>query len=115
MIRYGRQLKQSFATALLIGSRITNPLATQGGWYLFAGVMASYLGNQIFLDGNTYDDDAEEIEYDEETVGVTVGLAYSWRDLSLTFAINDLNVNEDEDGADEYSEYGTLTVAWKLE
>ena len=70
---------------------------------------------RIFTDGNTYDDDAEKIDYDEETIGVTAGLAYSWKDLSLTFAINDLNVNESDDGAEEYSEYGTITVASKLD
>jgi hypothetical protein len=29
--------------------------------------------------------------------------------------MNDLNVNEDEDSAEEYSEYGTFTLAWKLD
>ncbi len=116
MVRYGRGLRRSFATALLISARTTNPVAVQTGGYLFAGARAAYLANQIFLDGSrSYDNDFDEIEYDEEIVGVTAGLAYSWKDFSLTFAINDLNVNEDDDAAQEYSEYGTLTVAWKLD
>ncbi len=115
MFRYGTQLQRSYATALLVSQRTSNPIATQEGWYLFAGARGGYLANQIFLDGNTYDDDAEEIDYTEETVGVTAGIAYSWKDLSLTYAISDLNVNEDDDGADEYSEYGTITLAWKLD
>ena len=115
MVRYGRGLRNSYATALLVNQRTSNPVATQEGWYLFAGARAAYLANQIFLDGNTWDDDAEEIDYDSEMLGVTAGLAYSWKDLSVTFAINDLNVLEDDDGAEEYSEYGTITVAWKLD
>jgi len=118
MIRYGAELRQSYASALLVSSRVTNPFATQSGWYLFAGARASYLFNMIFLDGSkSYDDDLEEIEYDEERVSVTAGLAYSWKKWSLTFAMNNLNVLNDSDGDpdEEFSEYGTLTVAWKLD
>ena len=101
MVRYGRGLKQSYASALLVNSRTTNPVATRTGWYLFAGARASYLGNQIFLDtSKSYDDDFEEIDYQEDRVSVTAGLAYSWKEWSLTFAMNDLNVNEDEDSAE---------------
>jgi len=117
MVRYGRGLKQSYATALLISSRTTNPVATRNGWYLFAGARASYLANQVFLDSSrSYDSDFDEIEYEEDALSVTAGLAYSWKEFSLTFAMNDLNVNEsDSDAAEEYSEYGTLTMAWKLD
>jgi hypothetical protein len=118
MYRYGRQMKNSFATALLTSSRTTNPVASQTGWYLFAGARASYLGNQIFLDGSkSYDDDFDEIDYQEDRISVTAGLAYSWKEWSFTFAMNDLNINEDSDNdsAEEYSEYGTFTAAWKLD
>jgi hypothetical protein len=118
MVRYGRQMKNSFATALLATSRTINPVASQTGWYVFAGARASYVGNQIFLDGSkSYDDDFDEIDYEEDAISATAGLAYSWKEFSFTFAMNDLNVNEDSDndGAEEYSEYGTFTVAWKLD
>lgn len=116
MVRYGTQLKQSYATALLANGRTSNPVATQAGWYVFAGARAGYLANQIFLDtSKSYDDDFEEIDYQEDTVSVTLGLAYSWKEWSFTFAMNDLNVNEDDDSVEEYSEYGTFTLAWKTD
>jgi len=118
MIRYGAQLRQSYAMALLVNSRTINPVATQAGWYLFAGARAGYYDSQIFLDGSrSYDDDFEEIEYGEDPISVTAGLAYSWKDLSLTFAMNNLNVNtdNDHDPEEEFSEYGTFTLAWKLD
>ena len=93
-------------------------MATQSGWYLFAGARASYTANNIFLDGSrSYDDEFEEIDYDEEAISVTAGLAYAWKEISLTFALNDINANEDSDNdsAEEYSEYGTITLAWKLD
>ena len=116
MIRYGRELRKSYATALLASGRTSNPIAGRGGWYLFAGTRASYLGNHVFLDGSkSYDDDFDEIDYKEDRVSVSVGLAYSWKDWAFTFAMNDLNVNEDDDSAEEYSEYGTFTLAWKFD
>lgn len=118
MARYGTELKKSYASALLLGSRTTNPLATQSGWYVFAGAKASYLFNHVFLDGSkSYDDKYEEIDYDAEKVAVSAGLAYSWKKWSATFAMNNLNVlnDNDADAEEEFSKFGTLTVAWKLD
>jgi hypothetical protein len=42
-----------------------------------------------------------------------MGLAYSWQNFSLTFAVTDHNVNPPDDSAEEYFEFGTLTFAWK--
>jgi len=113
MVRYGDQIERTYASVLLLGSRTANPLAAQTGWYVFAGMRARYLGNQIFLDGSkSYDDDFDEIDYEEDTIGYTVGLAYSWKEWSLTFAMNDLNADSDDD-AEEYTEFGTFTLAWR--
>lgn len=114
MYRYGRQLQHSFPTALLLTSRSSNPVAVLSGWFLFAGVHAHYMPNQIFLDGNTFDNDGQEsMEYDNEAIGVTAGIAYAWQNYSLTFAISDLNLIEDNDETGEYFQFGTLTLAWK--
>ena len=114
MYRYGRELKRSYATALLVSSRAANSVVTQSGWYVFAGLNARYLANQIFLDGNTFDDDGQEsMDYDHDTIGATLGVAYSWQDLALTFAVTDLNVSEDNDQVGDYSQFGSLTLAWR--
>jgi len=114
MFRYGRQLHSSFGTSLLASGKTANPIATDRGWYLFAGTSFRYVFNQIFFDGNTYRD-SRSIDYDHEQVSLTAGIAYSWKDLSITFAINDLNViaEESREEQEELSEYGTLTVAWR--
>jgi lipid A 3-O-deacylase len=118
MVRYGREMKQSYALTLLGGSRTVNPVATQKGWYLFAGARVGYLANSIFLDGSkSYDNNFGELEYDEDRLMITAGLAYSWKDFSLTFAVNDMNATEDSavDTVENYHTYGTLTLAWKLD
>ncbi|MCP4769665.1 MAG: lipid A deacylase LpxR family protein [Gammaproteobacteria bacterium] len=114
MFRYGRQLHRNFATTLLVTDRTANPVATQSGWYLYAATNARYLANNIFLDGNTFDNDGQEpMNYDNEMIGITLGMAYAWESFSLTFAFGDLNVIKDDDEAEEFTEFGTLTLAWK--
>ena len=115
MVRYGDQIERTYASALLVSSRTSNPLAAETGWYVFAGLRARYLGNQIFLDGSkSYDDDFEEIDYKEDTIAYTAGVAYSWKNWSFTFAITDLNADADDD-AEEYTEFGTFTLAWRAD
>ena len=114
MYRYGRGLERSMATALLMYSRTASPVAIRSGWFVYGGVNARYQANQIFLDGNTFDNDGQEsMEYDNEAIGITTGIAYAWQNYSLTFSISDLNVLEDDDETKENSQFGTLTLAWK--
>jgi len=114
VIRYGAGLKQTYATVTMVNDRTANPIAVDNGWFVYAGLRAGYLANQIFLDGSkSYDDDFDEIEYTNETLGYSVGLAYAWENWSLTLAVNDLNVNEDDEDAENYLQYGTFTVGWR--
>ena len=118
MFRYGRGLKYSYASAVLAYLRTINPVATRSGWYLFGGVGASYLGNHILLDGSrSYGKDFDELDYDNERVSVSTGIAYSWQEASLTFALNDDNIIEDSgnETSSEFTRYGSITLAWKLD
>ena len=116
LIRYGRRLGFTYASTLLTTSRTINPIATKTGWYVFAGVRASYLANHIFLNGSkSYDDDFEKIDYKKGQISSTAGLAYSWKDWSLTIALNDMNIAHDDNLADDYTKYGTMTLSWKLD
>jgi lipid A 3-O-deacylase len=119
MVRFGEQLERNYATALQITSRAANPISAgpisvQSGWYYFAGVNATYLANQIFLDGNTFDnDDQQSMDYDNEMIGATVGAVYSWQNWALTFAMTDMNLIESNDHMDDYNQFGSLTLAWR--
>ncbi|MFL0805051.1 MAG: lipid A deacylase LpxR family protein [Agarilytica sp.] len=115
-IRYGRGLISSYATTLFNSSRTTNPSAVNGGWYIYGGIQAGYVFNQIFTDGNTFRD-SRSIDYDHEYIGLTAGFAYSWQDFSLTFAINDSNIiqsGDTEKTLENLTQYGTITVAWRM-
>lgn len=113
MYRYGTDLKRTYATALLSDNNTVNPVGAAGGWFWFIGVEASYVANWIFFDGNTFKD-SHTYDCKEETIAVTTGFSYSWKDFSFTFAVNDLNalLNDEEAKLDEFSQFGTLTFTW---
>lgn len=111
LFRFGHKLSNSFATPLLISTRAANPAAIGGGWYLYGGLRFDYVFNTIYADGNTFKD-SRSIDYDSEQLGLTAGLAYSWKNTSLTIALFDSNAADDS--ASEYSQFGTLTIGWKF-
>ncbi len=115
MLRFGTQLMDSYAIPLLSSTRTTNPVATDGGWYVYTGLIAGYIFNRIFTDGNTYRD-SDSIEFDNEYVGLTVGFAYSWKNYSLSFSVNDSNIiaSESEEQLENLTQFGALTFAVKL-
>ncbi len=113
MYRNGNDLERTYATALLVSDRTSNPVAVEGARYFFIGMRAAYLANSIFYDGNTYKDSRSVDDYKNELISFTVGYAYSWKNFGVTFAIGDLNVLEDEGVLEEATEYGTLTFVWR--
>lgn len=116
VFRYGKHLKDSYATALFADSRTSNPIAVDGGWFLYSGLALKYLFNQIYTDGNTFSD-SRSIDYDHNMNLLALGVTYSWGNSSLAFAIN-TPFSLQHDGSngrslDEFNRYGTLTFAWK--
>lgn len=116
MLRYGEGLAQSFAMPVLSSTKTSNPVAFKGGWYLYIGVTARHLFNQIFTDGNTFRD-SPSIDAEKSQLGAMVGFAYSWQNLSLTLAVSDINLVGDKLEAKfrELTRYGTLTLAWEYD
>nr|WP_264193954.1 lipid A deacylase LpxR family protein [Marinomonas algarum] len=116
VVRYGRGLASSFATVLLSQSRTSNPIAVDQGWFVYAGVEMTMIGNQIFTDGNTFRD-SRSIDYDHNYNVFTSGITYAWEDMSLAFAINapfSLTEESQNNDLDKFTRYGTLTLAWQI-
>jgi hypothetical protein len=111
MFRYGTDLSRSFVTTAFRSNRISNPIAVDGGWYVYFGVGARYYRNLIFVDGNTYRD-SPSVDLDSTQTGVSAGISYSWDTASLTLAVEDLTFFEDRYKG--IARYGTLTFAWRI-
>ena len=117
ILRYGENLKESYATALFADSRTSNPIAVNGGWFVYSGLAMKYNFNQIYTDGNTFSD-SRSIDYDHNINIFALGATYSWGKGALAFAIN-TPFSFDEDGnrhrnLDQFNSYGTLTFAWEM-
>jgi len=110
LIRYGSNLNRTFATPLLINNRSTNPVAIEGAWYLYAGARFEYVFNQIFTDGNTFRD-SRWIDYDQSQIGLTAGMAYSWENVSITFALYESNISDNT--VRDLTRFGALTIGWR--
>ncbi|MCW9014656.1 MAG: lipid A deacylase LpxR family protein [Gammaproteobacteria bacterium] len=110
LFRFGDDLHRTFATPLLINTRSANPAAIEGGWYLFAGVRFEYVFNAIYIDGNTFRD-SRSIDYDQSQIGLTTGLAYSWENVSITFALYESNISDE--ATRDITRFGTLTIGWR--
>lgn len=116
MLRYGHNLDNSYATALLADSRTSNPIAVNKGWFVYLGLGLNHTFNQIFTDGNTFRD-SRSIDYDHNNNMFTSGVTYSWGDAALSFAINSpfsFSGDEHDREMDKYTRYGTLTFAWQI-
>jgi hypothetical protein len=116
MLRYGRNLEDSYATVLLAESRTSNPIAVNKGWFVFAGVEFAYTFNQIFTDGNTFRN-SRSIDYEHGNNMFSSGLTYSWGDMALAFAINSpftFNGDKDDREMDKFTRYGTVTFSWQI-
>lgn len=115
IFRYGSGLKETFVTPLLGSSRASNPIATTDSWYIYAGLNAGYIFNQIFTDGNTFKD-SRSIESQRESIGFTLGITKAWKNFSFSFAINDSNLisDEDNDKLEDLTRFGSLTLAFRI-
>lgn len=115
VFRYGSRLQDSFSTFLLGGSRASNPLAANSGWYTYIGIGAAYSFNQIFTDGNTFSD-SRSFETDRESVGGVIGITKSWPGFAFSFAINDTNLIDKRDNTElkDMTRYGSFTLAFKI-
>lgn len=111
MIRTGSGLERSYPSPVFIHSRTTNPLAISGGWFAYLGIGGNYFANQIFTDGNTFRD-SPSVELDRTQIGGAAGFSYSWDRLSVTLAVEDLTLFEEQ--LEGITRFGTFTMAWRM-
>lgn len=113
MIRYGKNLADSYETSLYVQRRTSNPVSIDNGqWNIFASVYGEYQFNFIFLDGNTFED-SRSVDYPPFQLGMAIGFSYSWKDYIVSLALNNSNITGDEKtrGLDRF---GTFTIAISL-
>lgn len=111
IVRYGRGLESSFGTAGQIIGRVSNPMAVNSGWNVYAGVGADYVYNQIFVSGGGLrSGQSADLRHDQ--YAFYAGASYAWSTFSLTFSyVNNSNLDMN---ASARQEFGALKLGWKL-
>lgn len=112
MFRYGRNIEDSYSTAILTDDRTINPVNINGGWYVYMGLSTAYVANVIYLDGNTFKD-SPSVDYDREQIDVHMGFTYGWEDISVSVALNNIDWLSSKDKQTDLREYGSITLLWR--
>ncbi len=114
MLRFGKNLEHSYASVLYASTRTMNPISIGAeNWNIYIGLTAEYTFNQIFTNGNTFQD-SSTLDYKHEKIRSTLGISYSWKSYAFSFAINDLNIMNNKQETKQLDKYGTLSLAIKL-
>ncbi len=109
-VRFGNDLEYTYVTPSLRATRTVNPIAIDGGWFVFAGFNAHLYARRIFVDGNTFKE-SRSTELDHTQFSFAAGFTFSWKRLSASIAMENAHILEDS--PDAVSRYGSLTLAWK--
>lgn len=111
IMRYGQGLESSFGTAAQIIGRVSNPMAINSGWNVYAGFGADYVYNQIFVSGGGLrSGQSADLRHDQ--YAFYAGASYAWSKFSLTFSyVNNSNLDMNSSARQEF---GALKLGWKL-
>jgi hypothetical protein len=107
MLRYGRGLDRSYPTTPRILSQRGDPMLVEEGWFTFAAF--SY--DRIALHAGFDDDDPQRARLRKNSLRSTAGLAYGWKNSSLTISVaRDSALVE----AGQPHSYASLSYTWQL-
>lgn len=81
-------------------------------WYLFAGVDGRAVARNIFLDGNTFDNDAPTVDKNIFVGDVMGGIAFSYANYRLSYTANYRTKEFDEQKDDTV--FGSLTLTTRF-
>ncbi|PKG39682.1 lipid A deacylase LpxR family protein [Psychromonas sp. Urea-02u-13] len=110
--RIGNLLDGSYAFINPVNSQSANVLSSKGEgfyWQAFASAYASYVFNDISLDGNTFSD-SHSIEKVNEQGLLSLGVFLMYNSWGVAFATQ--RGNEQFVGQDSTSKYGSVTISY---
>lgn len=81
-------------------------------WYLFGGVDGRAVARNIFLDGNTFDNDAPDVDKNILVGDAVAGIAFTLYDYRLSYTMN-YRTKEFEDQPDD-TVFGSITLTTRF-
>jgi len=112
-LRWGQELTDNFSSASAFPIQKINSLNTSPhGWYFFVNTSAFYVANDIFMNGNTFQD-SHSVSLIHQQFGISAGIMvnlYHWNIVYTLFQQSD-----EYRGQNETSRYGSITVSYNFD
>ena len=110
-VRFGSNMKFSHATFSLQSDRQVNSLSLAKGndWFIYAGVSADLVANDIFIDGNTFEDSiSQDLENFQNSFAA--GLVAKFGPLAYVFQVT--SISPAAEIQDERESFGAFSITY---
>lgn len=111
-VRWGQDLAKNFLSASAFPvQKFNQPQNSPHGWYFFANVSAFYVANDIFIDGNTFQD-SHSVDLIHQQFSMSAGFMvniYSW---NIFYTL--LHSTDQYHGQNERTRFGSVTVTYNF-
>ncbi|WP_223670903.1 lipid A deacylase LpxR family protein [Kangiella shandongensis] len=113
MLRFGSGLEETFPAVSILPGRDINPLAgsTDSHFYTFIAAQASYVFNDIFVDGNTFRN-SHAVTLKHERFIVSAGAVWNWDKWGLLFSVAETSSTFEEN--DHNGRFGSLSISYRF-
>ena len=111
-IRWGQALQRNFFSAPSLHVGVLNRSNNNSdAWYLFAHSSASYVANDIFIDGNTFQD-SHSVDLINEQMAISAGVMVNIANWSLRYTFFALSDRYQEQRVDQ--RFGSLSITYNF-
>lgn len=109
-IRFGQGLSKNFSSASVFPIQKFNNLnSSPYGWYLFLNASTSYVANDIFINGNTFQD-SHSVDLIHFQAAISMGIVANIYNFSILYTL--LYTSDEYQGQTEDSRYGSVAITY---
>lgn len=109
-IRFGQQLSKNFVSATVFPVQKFNGLNySPYGWYLFLNASASYVANDIFINGNTFQG-SHRVDLIHAQTAFSGGIVANIYNFSILYTL--LRISDEYEGQAEPSRFGSIAMTY---
>jgi lipid A 3-O-deacylase len=111
-VRFGQQLSQNFGSATAFPvQKISGLNYSPYGWYLFFNASASYVANDIFMNGNTFHD-SHSVDLIYQQIAFSTGIMVNIYNFYVLYTL--LRISDEYEGQAEPSRFGSVAISYQF-
>lgn len=111
-VRWGEDLSNNFSSASAFPIRKFNRFNNSAnGWYLFANASTFYVANDIFMDGNTFQD-SHSVDLIHQQFAISAGIMVNFNSWNFVYTL--LQQTDQYHGQNESSRYGSIIITYNF-